>query len=255
MAIEETKAVGQIAQMVSDVTQFVDRVIGKPLEQMGLYLGDTIEFYRYRHLLKLRDKVDAIHQQRKLRGKIRQIELRHAIPLLDYASREDDELLQDMWARLIADATDPDKLFDLKKILIEVLGSFEPLDAKILMRIGGKRFRQVTPSLRGIVKDLGVPEPDARLSLQNLVRLRCITYKSSHDFLFPMDDLRDRDGKFDPSVAVSVIERLWDTVKKQHDLQDLNDDVAYFTVTPLGESIIGLTTADDGPSGGITHST
>ncbi len=224
MENEIAKATGKLAEMVSAVTRFADRIVGAPLEQVGLYLGDTLAFYRYRHLLKIRDKVEEIHRQRGLHGEVLPIAFRNAIPLLDKASLEDDDLLQDMWATLIANATDPTKRFNLKKIHIDVLASFEPLDARVLSNIAttpeGIGITRGAPSLRTIVKDLGVSDSEVMLSLQNVARLGCIT---------------------------DIPRKGFNTMKHLASGLQIDDPHTVYRLTPLGHTIVELAAARRAP--------
>jgi len=52
-------------------------------------------------------------------------------PLLEAASEETDETLQDMWATLLANAMDPNKDTSLQRIFIDTLRKMEPIDALV----------------------------------------------------------------------------------------------------------------------------
>ena len=50
--------------------------------------------------------------------------------MINEATLEDREEIQKLWAGLIANATDPNKRFNIQKIHIDILSKLEPLEAK-----------------------------------------------------------------------------------------------------------------------------
>lgn len=179
-AQEVAKATGKAIDLSEKVGSFLKKVVGDAVVELGGAVHDWARFFRYKNLLGLQDKVEEIHRQRRLQGKSIPIPPRFAIPLLQAASQEDDNSIQDMWAGLIANATDPGKRLEPKKIFINTLSLLEPLDAQILRHLsaqGWVMYRNVPDggiSVAKIVQALGSSENDVRLSLQNLHRLGCI---------------------------------------------------------------------------------
>ena len=184
---EAAKAVKEIAKtsakalaVAEKLGCFFNKVLGDAASEIGGAVHDWVVLFRYKNLLRLQDKVEAIHQERQLQGKSIPIPPRFAIPLLQQASQEDDESVQDMWAGLIANAMDPNRQFEPKKIFTEILSSFEPIDAKILRHLlnqGWPMHRDVPDGGITMIKiqsALGDREDDIRLSLQNLHRLGCL---------------------------------------------------------------------------------
>ena len=83
---------------------------------------------------------------------------------------EDNETIQDMWAGLIANASDPDKRLDVKKVYIDILSSLEPLDTAILADLQSSLSRNFV----SLLTNAQVSDEELRISLQNLARFGCI---------------------------------------------------------------------------------
>jgi hypothetical protein len=199
-AAEETaKAVQRVAEVAGksvDTTNalggFLKTVLGTGLAEVGGAFGDWAAVYRYKQALRLADKVERIHKERGLEGKTIALPMRLGIPLLQKATLEDDEGLLDMWAGLIANATDPGTMYEARRTFCFLLSSFEPIDAVVLSEI--LRWKNLCPNRRGLSIDLtsevearkpwpnlpkistslNLPENSVALSLENLERLRLI---------------------------------------------------------------------------------
>ena len=177
MSDEEAKAVQEIAKAtgkgidaIEKLSKFIKEIIGPGLVELGGAFRDWAVAFRYQNMLKLQEKVERIHQERRNAGKTIPILPRYAIPMLEHASMEDDESLQDMWAGLIANASDPARRLDIRKVYLDILASLEPLDAAVLVHLHGSQ----PSTLILLVKNLGISDEELRISLQNLARLGCI---------------------------------------------------------------------------------
>ena len=102
--------------------------------------------------------------------------------LLEAASHESDETLQDMWARLLANALDPRTDVSLQRILIDTLREFEPLDALVLSAAGPP-----LKHLHDVATDLRRRGTEVQVSAQRLDRLGCtVGYATAHVELAPL---------------------------------------------------------------------
>lgn len=132
-AVQSTaEASSKFADLAGKVGGFVSKVIGGASNQFGGVLEDCTRFYRYKNLLAIADKVEALHRRRKIEGTTIEISPRLAIPMLESAALEDSEILQEVWARLIANATDPNFKETLHPSYLEVIKQMSPDEAMIL---------------------------------------------------------------------------------------------------------------------------
>lgn len=131
-AQEVAKTSGKFAEIAEKVGGFISKVIGPASNQVGGILEDWTRYYRLKNLLSIADKVKNIHARRKIEGKTMPIPPRVAIPMLESAALEDDDTLQDVWAKLIANSTDPDFKSALHPGYIEIVKQMSPDEAIIL---------------------------------------------------------------------------------------------------------------------------
>ena len=131
---EEAKAVQEVAkttrkgfEIAEKLGSLLKTIFGEGFSHIGDSFSDWAKYFRYKNLIKLQDRIKSLHVKRGIEGKTIPIPPRYALPLLDSASLEDDENIQDKWAGLIANATDPDKRFQFQKIFIRILSNLEPL--------------------------------------------------------------------------------------------------------------------------------
>ncbi len=184
---EEAKAAKEIAKTTGKAIDAADKlggffrlVFGDTAIELGGVTNDWAKYFRYKNLLKIEDKISALHAKRNIEGKTVPIPPRYAIPLIQEASHEDDDDIQALWAGLVANSTDPNKKLNVKKIYIEILSSLEPIDVQIMQyfsKQGWHLFSEVPGGVISVEKlsvDLKHSEKDIELSLQNLNRLGCL---------------------------------------------------------------------------------
>ncbi len=185
---EEAKAVQEIAKvagkgidLVSNTGKGVARIFGGAVGHFAAVVEGEIAFWRYQNLLKISDKVSAIHKARKLAGKPIPLALEFALPILEAASIEVDDEVQTLWAGLLANATEPDKAFKIKKVFIETLRGMQSLDAVILQTLAICHAQDKYSVSNGnplnadcITAQVNSSLIDVQISLYSLARLGCI---------------------------------------------------------------------------------
>lgn len=86
---------------------FLGKLVGPTVEEMGLLIGDNIKIWRLRNQIRNFDKVKKKAKQRGI--ELKQINLKVLMPYLNGVSLEEDELLQDKWANLLTNYLDSEK--------------------------------------------------------------------------------------------------------------------------------------------------
>ena len=124
----------------------------------------------------------------------RPIPLKLAIPLLEAASLEDDDSLQDLWARLLVNAGNEQSRTTLQRAFISILEQLTPLEASILQKIyslpyektrhsgvnvGLLPFEVAVSEENGTGESITEPNEEIKLALANLARLGCISIQKS----------------------------------------------------------------------------
>lgn len=84
--------------------EFLGKLIGPTVEELGLLAGDSIKYLRFKNqiriLLKARDYVE----KRKL--SVKEIPVKILVPLLENSSLEENDDLQDKWASMLTNMVD-----------------------------------------------------------------------------------------------------------------------------------------------------
>lgn len=86
------------------VKDFLDKIIGPTAEELGLLAGDGVRFWRVRNQIRILQKAKTLVETYDIQ--IKEIPIKILVPLLENASLEGDETLQDKWANLIVNMVD-----------------------------------------------------------------------------------------------------------------------------------------------------
>jgi hypothetical protein len=188
---ESAKAVQEIAKTTGKAIDFVEKFCGfiakfiaGPLEQgIGIF-HDKLTYMRWERQVRLIKRSEDFLNEVGLSNPTRPVPMKIAIPLIWAASLEEDDDLQDRWAKLLVNAGNANSGIAVKRSYISILEDLSPMDAKILEKLCSVA-RQNKLILTYKLPDEAVisrddkfsPEPsqDVQLSLSNLMRLGCIT--------------------------------------------------------------------------------
>ncbi len=167
--MEEAKAIEKGLEVTQDLYKGpIGRFLGNSFEA---FIGDKMWFYRESKFLELQEKLG----QKKITN-FKTVSPAIGIPMLDYATLEDNENLQQYWANLIANAIDADFKSNMHRSFSKILSELEPVDAQIMEVV----YKLKTNKLRGYLvnkeflkKELG-SNFGIEISLRNLLRLGLI---------------------------------------------------------------------------------
>ncbi|NQT54700.1 MAG: DUF4393 domain-containing protein [Desulfobacteraceae bacterium] len=134
-AQEIAKASGKAVDAGSNFGRFISRYISGSLEQgIGIF-EDKLKYMRWERQQRLMVRADQFMQEIGIESPTRAIPLKLAIPLFQGASLEDNDDLQDIWAKLLVNAANKNSGIDLKRVYIDILERITPLEAQILSAI------------------------------------------------------------------------------------------------------------------------
>ena len=190
---EVAKTTGKAIDAGEKFGSFISRYVAGSIEQgMGIF-EDKLKYMRWERQVRLMQRAEQLQLEAGLTKLTRAIPLKLAVPLLEAASLEDDDYLQDLWARLLVNAANDRSHMILKRAYISVLEQITPLEAAILQKIYalpydqtrhdgivvGKLPDEVAIGKDGGVDELAEPAEEVRLALANLARLGCIVIGKS----------------------------------------------------------------------------
>jgi len=154
------KVTGQGLEIVKDSGAFVSRFIGGSLEQGFGIIEDKLKYLRWERHVRLMDRANAFMAERGSHMRFRPVPLNVAIPIFEAASLEEDDDLQDLWARLLVNAADAESGIEVKRRLVTILQDFSYMEARLLQKIHD------APPMKSNVSTKSVPGPldvDGRL--------------------------------------------------------------------------------------------
>jgi len=95
---------------------FVDKLIMPSVEETGLLLKDQVVRWRFNNQIKMLNKAQMYCKKNNI--SLKKISLKVLVPLLDYSSLEEDEILQDKWAILLSNLVDAEQNLEIIYSLI-----------------------------------------------------------------------------------------------------------------------------------------
>lgn len=250
-----TKPLEEITSTLVRAATFVGKLIGAPAEVSAGILTDTLRDFRAGNLERIYTK-----WEKKIADKGVSQAAFEALPvgigyrLIEAASFEDDDGVQELWAGLIASNVDPGSI---KKGHIETLRSLGPLEAKILkyqwlrylegdMNPGSAVAGPHSEFMDRELVHIGARE--RYVALQNLARMQCIRVLLSDYYLDMIDD--SQSAPF--GREVNAVERMAAVRRMFNDLSSPDDAYAFeeegstswpeldYRITELGIDLMGL---------------
>lgn len=186
---EAAKAAGKAIDAVREFGGFISKYVAGPLEQgMGIF-EDRLKYMRWDRQIRLMQRAKQRMRELGFEHPTNPIPLKLAIPLLEAASLEDDDYLQDLWVRLMVGAATGTSPQTLTRAHIAILEQLSRSDVEILLKIQEVPFEEgvhagiLTYELPNRVfadprtgrEELAEPSVDVRLSLANLARVGCVS--------------------------------------------------------------------------------
>lgn len=196
-ALEETgKAVQEVAKTAGKVVDaseklggFIARFISGSLEQGIGVFEDKLRYMRWERQVRLMKRAEDFMSEVGLNNPTRPLQLKFAVPLLQAASFEEDDYLQDLWAKLLVNSANASSSVEQRRAYIDILERLSSLEVKILITIYSLPFdntrhkniltgqlpESVSVRAEDQAKDFVKPNSEVELALANLSRLGVIS--------------------------------------------------------------------------------
>lgn len=202
MTDEEAKATQEVARATSKAIEaseklgsFLSEVFGEPIKTSVGILQDRLSVIRWERQLHLADRVRQIISERGITLSEEGASPKLAIPILENASIEPDDYLQDLWANLLAAAMTKPTRDKVRTAFVGIIKELESVDVKMLEVIfklycdGSNNCTEdyetemsryspanlTAPIFKNeIIETLVVEEPQYYESIDNLLRLRLV---------------------------------------------------------------------------------
>jgi len=209
---EEAKAVQEVAKTsntairaAEKMGKFIANIAGVPMATALGIVDDKLRYIRWENQLNLMEKANEKLADRRPYHPTRAIPLQFAVPLVEAASLEDDDYLQDLWATVLVNAADETVEVQVRRAFVSILEDMTSLDVQILRVIGAasqKSPYKLSALSRGFYlgylpekaaeldefqNDIPSPKKDVRISVGNLQRLNVLSISQSVDGVFDPD--------------------------------------------------------------------
>lgn len=185
------KALGQIAiETARDSRVFLGKIFGTAATEFGGMLGDQMRHWRFKNLNRILSESAKITYARGYEIEtLQELPFGDAFRTVEAASFEEEETVQTLWARLIANAVDPASNITIKKVYIDLLKSMSSAEAAFLELLWACEKRNYFKSHEEIsafnqnMNELAEYQwrkfelDDRRAAIQNLVRIRCVVFR------------------------------------------------------------------------------
>jgi len=129
---------GATKEIVKKVSDGIATIFGPAAKEIGEWFADGVRskrtMWEVKNVLATSDQVEAILKQRAIEGKPIPIPPRQGMPILEAIAQEDEPPIQEMWATLIANASDPVRRVNIKRAYTSMLSSIDPLEAEFSRR-------------------------------------------------------------------------------------------------------------------------
>lgn len=173
-----TKSVEATEKMLG----FLAKVFHEPIELAVGIINDKLKFLKWQRQIRMADKINEILEERDI-TETRPIPPKFALPMLENASLEEDDELQDIWIRLMANSMDPNFKASFRMAYIEIIKGLTTLDVKILDffykrlvedNMEGENFTRHSYTQNRICSALGLSTEEYLDSIYNLFRVQCL---------------------------------------------------------------------------------
>lgn len=190
---EPSKAIQEVAKTTSkslDLIRDVGKVFGDAARELAETVSHRMAYYKFLNANSISQKVEKMRiEQQILPEAIKFLPFGMSLKLLEASSMEEDEEVQDVWARLIFNATNNELNMNVNKIhidLIKSLSSSEVILLDLLWECERNAFFKSAQEVRAFNEKMNSLaemkwrkiEYDLRqISVQNLIRLRCLSIR------------------------------------------------------------------------------
>ena len=133
---ELAKGIGMAAEKALD---FIEKLVAGPfMEGTGIFT-DKVKYWRFKNQVNIITKAREYLKSKGIETP-KKISLKDVTTLLEHASFEEDEVMQDSWAKLLANTMNPNNQFDTSNIFIQILNQLSVNEVYILHFVFSNSF-------------------------------------------------------------------------------------------------------------------
>ena len=220
--------VSESIEVANKLTKFIGSVLGESISDLAGAVQDKLSLFRWERQNRLIDRYNEVMRERG-GGHRCAVPPKYAFPIVEAAAMEEDDDMQDCWARLLASASLSNS--QMHSSLIGILREMESDDAKLLNSIYNECMVMPEPRplrewerpipTRYLHHSEDAPGEAFFVTLDNLIRLRCIKSHVDTDKIPVAQDVDELDE-----------DRLEDII------YTLDHQYKKISITPLGLKLV-----------------
>jgi len=172
-----------LAKTAEKAEGFLKEILGPPAKEMGELWKDKVSARRFRNLIKI--VAHAKEQLEEAGVSPKEVPLKIIHPLLESASLEEDQELQERWASLLANSADSDSQVNVLPRYITTLRELSSLEARLLNDMYERVAGQLQKSKYGVTHVRHVALGD---TIEVIKKCFTLKYRSMSPDSIPKDD-------------------------------------------------------------------
>jgi abortive infection alpha-like protein len=135
VSAKATEATANASKEVIQAGRELGRFLSGPAGEVMGMITDRLKVIRFERQVRLAGRVRHFLAERGLAGPNRRIPLKVGLPLLDNGTLEENDDLQDVWAKLLVNGGDANSGTEIRRAFVSVLAEMTPLDVRNLAQI------------------------------------------------------------------------------------------------------------------------
>jgi hypothetical protein len=201
---EIAKTAGKAIEATEKLGGFVAKIIKEPLEATIGILTDRLRYIRWERQIRLADRCNEIIGDRNLHRNTRVVAPQLAFPIIQNASLEEDDILQDLWANLLVRAMDASSEIP-RRAFIDIIKQLESMDVRLLefiystylqrraLKKSNFSAEEIKIYKHEILENFEINDNVYKTAIDNLMRVRLVSsYVEESDV-----ETKDPDGSYD----------------------------------------------------------
>ncbi|GAA0714981.1 hypothetical protein GCM10009430_08830 [Aquimarina litoralis] len=173
--IEIAKGIGQAAEKALD---FIEKIVAGPIMEGTGIFTDKVKYWRFKNQVNIITKARGFLKSKGIEIP-KKIPIKDVSTLLEFASFEEEEIMQDGWAKLLANTMNPNNRFDACHLFSQVLNQISVNEFYILTYLNSRSFILTSnerPYLEknDLIRNSHSDYHTGILLIDNLLRLRLI---------------------------------------------------------------------------------
>lgn len=228
---------------------FLGKIISPSVEEIGLLMADNIRYFRFKNQIKILNKAQNYIAEKGI--SIKQIPVKILVPLLENASLEEDEELQDKWSNMICNMIDSESNFT-NNVFPYILGQISNEEFSALINLHKQEDEHWTQWKR--LHD--IKEAGGLMSLEDGKIKEKLKNDDEEGFYIGIDDFEFENlirlglmRKLPPKIKIEEFKtggHTFESNEEYHNLKAEYDSYSsYYRITELGNQFVRICSLND----------